>query len=216
MAQSSGASPTSKSGSSSKSSPASGVARRARIVVAVAAAVVALAFVSAFGWPGWAVRTAPTPTEVPSAVASATPTVDPSALPDDASALLKAMPDHVAGFARGEAAATDAWESAGPVEEYAVVYTTGDAAKDVRLTVGQWADEEAAADQYDALAKALTGKQIAAGGIKVSGETTGSYLVAADKDDASRATAVWRNDTACFRLTGPTESVETVYRLFPL
>ena len=153
----------------------SGTARRARAVVCAAAIIVVLALVSAFGWPGWAVRTPPAPVEVPSAVASATPTIAAQPLPSDASELVKILPEHVSNYVRGAVESSDEWQSAAPVEAYAVTYGNGDQAKDVRVLMGQWADAEEAETQYEKLAKALDGEQLAAGNIKVSGQNTGSY-----------------------------------------
>lgn len=194
----------------------SGTARRARAVVCAAAIIVVLALVSAFGWPGWAVRTPPEPVEVPAAVASATPTIAAQPLPTDASELVKILPEHVSNYVRGAVESSDEWRSAAPVEAYAVTYGNGDQSKDVRVMMGQWADAEEAETQYAQLAKALDGKQLAAGNIKVSGQNTGSYVVVAGKGSDGNATALWRNDTVVFRATGPQASVETVYKLFPV
>ncbi|PKU95678.1 hypothetical protein CQR45_0457 [Bifidobacterium pseudolongum subsp. globosum] len=194
----------------------SGTARRARAVVCAAAIIVVLALVSAFGWPGWAVRTPPAPVEVPSAVASATPTIAAQPLPSDASELVKILPEHVSNYVRGAVESSDEWQSAAPVEAYAVTYGNGDQAKDVRVLMGQWADAEEAETQYEKLAKALDGEQLAAGNIKVSGQNTGSYVVVGGKGGGGTATALWRNDTVVFRVTGPQASVEAVYKLFPV
>ena len=194
----------------------SGTARRARAVVCAAAIIVVLALVSAFGWPGWAVRTPPAPVAVPSAVASATPTIAAQPLPSDASELVKILPEHVSNYVRGAVESSDEWQSAAPVEAYAVTYGNGDQAKDVRVLMGQWADAEEAETQYEKLAKALDGEQLAAGNIKVSGQNTGSYVVVGGKGGYGTATALWRNDTVVFRVTGPQASVEAVYKLFPV
>ena len=194
----------------------SGTARRARAVVCAAAIIVVLALVSAFGWPGWAVRTPPAPVEVPSAVASATPTIAAQPLPSDASELVKILPEHVSNYVRGTVESSDEWQSAAPVEAYVVTYGNGDQAKDVRVLMGQWADAEEAETQYEKLAKALDGEQLAAGNIKVSGQNTGSYVVVGGKGGDGTATALWRNDTVVFRVTGPQASVEAAYKLFPV
>lgn len=194
----------------------SSTAHKARIVVFAAAAIVVLAILSAFAWPGWAVRHVPEPMDVPTAVASAKPTIDAKALPANASELLKAMPEHVSNFARTDAQATDEWDVSSPLEEYRLVYSTGDEAKDVQVVVGQWASEEEALTQYNALTKLLEGDEIAAGSVKVNGANTGAYVVNADKGDDAKEVAVWRNDTVCVRLSGPKSSVDTVFKLFPL
>ncbi|MDE5641037.1 MAG: hypothetical protein K2I40_04915 [Bifidobacterium castoris] len=186
------------------------------MVVFSVAAVVMLAILSAFAWPGWAVRHVPEPMDVPTAVASAKPTIDAKALPANASELLKAMPEHVSDFARTDAQATDEWDSSSPLEEYRLTYSTGDEAKDVQVVVGQWASEQEAVTQYNALTKLLEGDEIAAGNVKVNGANAGAYVVNAGGGDDAQATAVWRNDTVCVRLSGPKSSVETVFKLFPL
>lgn len=94
--------------------------------VVAAALVVVLALVSAFIWPGWALnkgdgaRSQGTTSQGASQDASepTTPSIDAVALPDDASELLKAMPDSVLNFARTKAAAGTSWSGASPVEEY--------------------------------------------------------------------------------------------------
>lgn len=211
MPQSSSATPhTPQSDSSSRT------ARNARIVIIVAALIVVLALVSAFLWPGWAVRRTPTPVDVPSASASATPTISPQALPEDASQLVKALPDHVSNYVRESVESTDVWKSSSPVEAYSVVYGTGDDAKNVTVTVGQWSDAQSAAEQFDALAKALQGDQVASGNIKVSGANAGSYAIVTNKDNPDIATGLWRNDTVVFQAVGPTSGVEILTKLFPM
>lgn len=185
-----------------------------RIAVGVVAVVIVLSVVFAFIWPGWAVRSATTPSELSTASASATPTISAAALPSDASSLLSAMPDSVSNFVRKSAKTTDTWKSADPLEAYELVYSTGDTAKDVTLTVAQWSDSSAAQKQFDALDGDTQGDRLAAGNVKVDGKTTGSYVVKAD--GSSNAVALWRNDTVVFRATGPKASVETLYQNFPL
>ena len=194
----------------------SSTARKARIVVFAAAAIVVLAIISAFAWPGWAVRHVPQPMDVPTAVASASPTIDAKALPANASELLKAMPEHVSDLARTDAQVTDEWDASSPLEEYRLTYSTGDEAKDVQVVIGQWTSEQEAVSQYNALTKVLDGDEIAAGNVKVNGANTGAYVVNADKGDDAKAVAVWRNDTVCVRISGSKTSVETVFKLFPL
>lgn len=194
----------------------SDTARRARRVVVVAAIIVVLALVSAFGWPGWAVRSAPEPAPVSTAIASAKPTIEATALPEGATALLQAMPDHVGSYVRVSADTTDVWSASKPLEEYALAYSTGDDATKVSVTVAQWSATEDADEEYLDLAKALKGKQLAAGNVKVAGEKTGSYVVVQDEDDEGAASALWRNDTVCILMTGPAAAVETLVRTFPL
>ena len=80
------------------------------------------------------------------------------------------MPDTVLNFARTKADASNTWSGASPVEEYTLTYSTGDASKDVTLVVAQWTQQDAAKTQYDALASAMTGKELGSGNVKVSGE----------------------------------------------
>lgn len=185
-----------------------------RIAVIVVAAVVVLSVVFAFFWPGWAVRKAATPSQLHTEVTSATPTIKASPLPKDASSLLSAMPDSVANFARTSVKATTEWKASEPVEEYSVVYSNGTESEDATLIVGQWATSAAAQQQYDSLNGASTGDQLATGNIKVDGKTTGSYVVKQAGD--GKAVAIWKNDTAVFKISGPTDSVETLYEHFPL
>lgn len=184
-----------------------------RIAVGVVAIIMVISVVFAFVWPGWAVRRADTPSELPSASVSASPTISASALPGDASALLSAMPDSVANFVRTSTKTVDTWRSSDPLEEYELVYSTGDKAQDVTVTVAQWSESSEAQKQYDSVVADESGDQLAEGNVKVDGKATGSYVV---KEDGSNAVAIWRNDTVVFEATGPKASVETIYQQFPL
>lgn len=188
--------------------------------VVAAAVVVVLALVSAFVWPGWALNKNDAATSSQSssqnAESNAKPTIDAVALPDGSSELLKAMPDTVLNFARTKADASNTWSGASPVEEYTLIYSTGDASKDVTLVVAQWTQQDAAKTQYDALASAMTGKELGSGNVKVSGEQTGSYSFKSDPDDENKAVALWQNDTVVFQATGSKESVQRFYQQFPL
>ena len=150
-------------------------------VVVAAAVVIILAVLSAFVWPGWAIKKDETSVQgKQQAAASAEPTkptIEATALPDDATELLKAMPDSVLNYARTKAEASTTWTAATPLEEYTLTYSTGDKAKDVTLIIAQWSASDNAKTQYDALASAQTGDELAAGNVKVSGSTTGSYTV---------------------------------------
>lgn len=189
--------------------------RRVRIVVAVFTALFVLALISAFAWPGWAVRETPKAASVPTATASKA-TIEAKALPTNASDLLKAMPDHVSNFARTQADTTDVWSDSSPVEEYKIVYSNGTDKDAVTLTVGQWSDATKAQNQYNTLTGQLKGSSLAQGAVKVSGEVVGKYDVKANEDDDTKATAVWRNDTVVFSATGAKDSVVSIYQLFPL
>lgn len=197
--------------------------RRRLIVVVIAAVVVLLALASAFIWPGWALQNRGDGNGVGADAAQQSqsaeqdePTIDAVPLPDDATELLKAMPDTVANYARTSAEATQDWAGTNPIEEYTVGYSTGDTAHDLTMTMGQWSDANAAKTQYDAAVAALTGDTLAQGNVKVSGATTGAYVVHADPDDDSAATAVWQNDTAVFQVSGPKDDVLSFYQKFPL
>ncbi|NEG79184.1 hypothetical protein GFD22_09425 [Bifidobacterium avesanii] len=195
-------------------------------VVVAAAIVVIIALVTAFIAPGWALKknasdggavAQGTETQTTQA-APATPTISPSALPSDATELLKAMPDTVLNFARTGAGATSTWQSAKvkPIEEYTLTYSTGDAADDVTIVTAQWSKADDAKTQYDALASALTGKELASGNIKVSGSSTGSYVTKEDASDSNKAVSVWRNDTVVFQATGSKQAVQDLTKNFPL
>ena len=186
--------------------------------------MVVLALVSAFIWPGWALnkggeaRSQGTTSQGASQGASepTTPSIDAVALPDDASELLKAMPDSVLNFARTKAAAGTSWSGASPVEEYTLTYSTGTDGQEVTLEVAQWSQGEDAQSQYDNLTGAMTGKELGSGNVKVSGEATGAYSAKTDPNDETKAIAVWRNDTVVFQATGAKDSVRRFYQQFPL
>ena len=192
--------------------------------VVAAALVVVLALVSAFIWPGWALnkggeaRSQGTTSQGASQDASepTTPSIDAVALPDDASELLKAMPDSVLNFARTKAAAGTSWSGASPVEEYTLTYSTGTDGQEVTLEVAQWSQGEDAQSQYDNLTGAMTGKELGSGNVKVSGEATGAYSAKTDPNDETKAIAVWRNDTVVFQATGAKDSVRRFYQQFSL
>lgn len=197
-----------------------------KLIVAVVAAalVVVLALISAFIWPGWALNKGDeansqgTTSQGASQDASepTTPSIDAVALPDDASELLKAMPDSVLNFARTKAAAGTSWSGASPVEEYTLTYSTGTDGQEVTLEVAQWSQGEDAQSQYDNLTGAMTGKELGSGNVKVSGEATGAYSAKTDPNDETKAIAVWRNDTVVFQATGAKDSVRRFYQQFPL
>ena len=94
------------------------------------------------------------------------------------------MPGSVLNYARTKADASTTWNSASPLEEYTLTYSTGDAAKDVTLVAAQWSSADNAKTQYDALVAAQTGDESASGNVKVSGNVTGAYVVKADAPTA--------------------------------
>lgn len=197
-----------------------------KLIVAVVAAalVVVLALVSAFIWPGWALNKgdeansqgATSQGASQDASEPTTPSIDAVALPDDASELLKAMPDSVLNFARTKADASTSWSGASPVEEYTLTYSTGKDGQEVTLEVAQWSQDEDAQSLYDNLTGAMTGKELGSGNVKVSGEATGAYSAKTDPNDETKAIAVWRNDTVVFQATGAKDSVQRFYQQFPL
>lgn len=76
-------------------------------VVVAAAVVIILAVLSAFVWPGWAIQkndgtstTTQNSQQKTESSEPTKPTIDATALPDDASELLKAMPGSVLNYAR--------------------------------------------------------------------------------------------------------------------
>ena len=191
--------------------------RLVAIAIVVVAIAVVLTLFTAFVWPGWG--TAPNNADkAPSSSAAPAPkpSIDAKALPDDASELVKALPESVLTYARMDVAATQDWASAKPVEEYQVTYSTGDTSKDVALTFAQWEDADAATEQYDELSKAMDGKELLTGNVKVSGKKTGEYrIVAADTDD-TQAVGLWRNDTVVFQATGAKDDVQAIVKNFTL
>ena len=200
-----------------------------KLVAAVIAAalVVVLALVSAFVWPGWALNKGGQSAQTGQQTSSSStgngteteptkPSIDAVALPDGASELLKAMPDSVLNFARTKADSSTTWSSTSPTEEYALTYSTGKSGHDISLEVAQWTDSDSAKSQYDTLAKAMTGKELGSGNVKVPGKTTGSYSAKTDSDDENKAVAVWQNDTVVFYATGAKNDVQRFYQQFPL
>ena len=196
--------------------------RRLIIVVIVAAVVVLIALASAFVWPGWAINKQAVDSDnssaqAPDASPEATePTISSKDLPSDATELLKAMPDSVLNFARVEAAPSASWAANSPLEEYTLSYQTGDDKDTVTLIVGQWTTADGARKQFDETSNSLKGQELASGNVKVSGDTTGSYIVRQDDKDENKAIGVWQNGTAVFEATGSKDSVQRFYEAFPL
>lgn len=189
------------------------------IVVIICAIIAVAVLVSAYVWPGWAVRQMQQSTVTSQSDADrtvATPKTSVTALPQNATTLEKAMPDAVGAYARKTMTDSSNWASSSPLEEHTVIYSTGDASKDVTLVFAQWSKADSAKAQYDALAAKLDGSRIASGTVKVSGQATGDYTVVTQKSDSKKAIALWRNDTCVFEVTGPTDSVKTFYKQFPL
>ena len=178
--------------------------RNRLIVSLIAILLIVAAVVTAFLWPGWALKKKggmPT-NQVATTSANATPTIPPQPLPSNASALVKAvLPDSSGTYSRQSVTVTQVWESSQPIEEYVATYSNG--VKGQEMTVAQWSTSDYALKQYQAISGQLTGKQIATGNVVVNGSQTGSYTVHEDAKDPSRAVAVEQNATALFQMTGP-------------
>lgn len=200
--------------------PSSTVRRRRITLVIALAAVVVLVLLSAFVWPHWAVRgqepSAGTTSSQSQGQGRPKPKIGAQPLPQNASELLKAMPDTVADFARTKADPATEWGSRTPIEEYTLVYSTGQAGKDVTLHLAQWTKAEDAKQAYDSLTTEMTGKELASGKVKAGGNATGSYVEKAMVGDAKSAQAVWQNDTVVFQAQGSKSALEAFYRAFPL
>lgn len=188
------------------------------VVVLAAALIIVLALVSAFLWPGWALKqnANPAPSAQTATSLPTTATISAKPLPTNASQLLKAMPDSVLNYARTEAAPSANWTASNPLEEYTLTYSTGNQSDDVMINVAQWSAADGAKTQYDALVKALSGSELGAGNVKVSGNVTGSYVMRVDASNGKNAVAVWQNDTVVFKATGLKQSVERLVQKFPL
>ncbi|MDK7259556.1 hypothetical protein HXT25_04275 [Gardnerella sp. DNF00476] len=187
-----------------------------RKVLIVAVIVVVLAIVSAFIWPGWALNRQQ-PQSAKTQVSSAkTPSIKSKDLPSTSTALLRSMPDSVLDFARVDACPSAKWSSASPLEEYTVRYSTGESGSDVSVVVAQWSSRDLANKQYELLTDALAGSDIASGKIQVAGKATGSYVLKADDNSKTKASAIWQNDTVVFEVTGLKQSVERFYKQFPM
>lgn len=194
-------------------------------VIWAIAAIIILVLLSAFVWPQWAIRNTSDTTATQSSSASQStsatptptaPTISASALPSDATTLLKTMPDSVRNYARVQTNTATTWSSSSPIEEYTVVYSTGDSAKNITLTVAQWSTSDDAKQQYDTVAATLTGDEIASGNVKVSGSATGAYVVKSDTSNEKDATALWQNSTVLIQAHGEKEAVKNFYQKFPL
>ncbi|KFI44910.1 hypothetical protein GA0061078_1058 [Bifidobacterium bohemicum] len=189
------------------------------VVVAAAAAVIVVALLSAFIWPGWALShsNAPAPDPQTNVKAEpATPSIKAKDLPKDATALLKAMPDNVLNYARTEAVPSAEWTATSPLEEYTLTYSTGDETQNITLIVAQWPNQNGAKSQYTALTGALKGDDISTGPVKVSGNTTGEFVMKTAGKKGKEAVAVSQNDTVVFQATGPKKEIVRFFGKFPL
>lgn len=197
--------------------------RRRGIVVILAIVVVLLIVLSAFVWPGWAMRhnasqsAQATTQTTQSQQRPEKPAIDAVALPQDATDLMKALPDAVLNFARTKVEASTEWQDMSPLEEYTVTYSTGEKGHDITMSVAQWSDASAAAKLYEQLSttdKASNGKLLAHGSVKVSGAQTGLYevyeLPVADESAADESTAgTDKQDTKSENTTSSDKSSST-------
>lgn len=192
------------------------------VVLTVALLVIVLALLSAFVWPGWALKrnseaTQDGTSEQQTVSQEATvPSIEPVALPDDATDLMKALPDSVLNFARINVQVDTTWSSASPLEEYVATYSSGEEGHDVKVHLAQWATSSEARQQYTNLSASMTGGDIASGTVKVAENATGSYLVKYDAADHSKAVALWQNDTVVCQITGTVDDVKRAYLSFPI
>ncbi|MCI1983571.1 MAG: hypothetical protein LKJ47_02195 [Bifidobacteriaceae bacterium] len=193
-------------------------------VIITLVVLVVFVLLTAFVWPGWATHssnpaastTVASQAEAKKAEKNETPTIKAKALPKSATELLKSMPDTVGTYARQGVTDSKTWTSASPLEEHTVVYSTGTASEDVTLIVAQWAKSDNAKTQYTSLIGQLSGKKIAAGNVKVSGQNTGAYEVHESAGDSAKGVAVWQNDTCVFQINGSLDAVKDFYQKFPL
>ncbi|WP_018143323.1 hypothetical protein [Alloscardovia criceti] len=188
--------------------------RNRSIVIGVIIGIIVLALVSAFVWPGWALKTASNSSATATGQAEVV-AVDPVALPENATQMQKILPDTVGSYARGEVKTTTSWEAASPVEEYEVTYTTGDSQADISIIFGQWTSAQYAKEKYDSLIVALGNQATASGKVNVGGNETGTYEIHADAEDGSKSVVVWQNDTMIFQATGPKNAVNNFFSSFP-
>jgi hypothetical protein len=194
------------------------VYRRRRLVVFSGAGLVvlAVAVLTAFVWPGFAV---PEPLPTPTVTVTApepTPTISPAARTGEQTALSKALPDVVLALVQQKLANLPQWQDEhDALEAWTVTYAdgTGADATTVTLQVGQWPDADSATAFYEAQVKA-GGSVARAGDVKVGGKVTGSY---AERDGSDGAAVIWwRNGTVVLRAEGPKDQLEKFYTRYPL
>ncbi|GAA4835715.1 hypothetical protein GCM10023221_10920 [Luteimicrobium xylanilyticum] len=192
------------------------VYRRRRIVVGVAAALLAILVVLflAYAWPGFARSDGEAKAGATVTVTQPAPsaTAKPAALPDGATPFLKALPGTAGPWARtaaksaGAGAALEAW-----TVTYAGPY--GGAGTTVTVRATQYDTAAHATDAAaDAVAKA--GDAAATGDVVVGGKKAGTYAVVPGSD--GNAQVVWSNGTATFVASGPEDAVRTFYAAFPM
>lgn len=196
---------------------------RNRITVSIVAIVLILAAViTAFLWPGWALKKnggvdniIHTSSSASGSQTVASPTISASPLPSNASELVKTvLPATVGAYARQSIKPTTAWESSQPIEEYVVTYSTGDKSKDITVTLAQWSTDDYALKQYQTVTNELKGKQLAQGNVSVKGAQTGSYVVKEESGNSSQAVVVEQNSSVLFQITGPKDQLTDFFNKF--
>ncbi|WP_425955149.1 hypothetical protein [Xylanimonas sp. McL0601] len=197
--------------------PSAAVYRRRRIVVGSAAGVLvlAIALVTAFLWPGFAVpEPLPTPTTTVTAPVP-TPTISPAKRSGEQTALTKALPDTVLAFAQQTITNLPAWQDDHQaVESWTVTYADGKGADATTITLqaGQWSDAADASSFYTAQVKAA-GTPVKDGAVEVGGKEAGQYALVPGEAGAS---LWWRNGTVVMHAQGAQDDLEAFYSAFPL
>jgi hypothetical protein len=198
-----------------KKSRAAVVRRRKVGLVVALVAVVAVAVVTAFVWPGFAREDADPQPDVTVTAAPPTPTAEPVELPDDATELLSTLPDHVLQVVRLDVTESGWVEDADAIEAWEITYGDGSAGgEQVTLVAGQWPEADPAAEVHSALLEAA-GDPVVEGDVTVDGETVGPYAVTPGAAEGG-SVVTWRNGTVVFQATGPDELVQDFYQAFPL
>lgn len=197
--------------------PDPAVFRRRRIVVAslAGALVLAIALVTAFLWPGFAVpEPLPTPT-ITETAPPPEPTIDPVARAGEQTDLTHAVPQTAREFVEQSFANYPTWQDENKaIESWTFTYADAEGADatTITLVVGQWADADAAKSFHDAQVRAA-GSTIRDGQVKVGSDVVGTYAISGTAD---AAVMWWRNGTVVMRAEGPQEALETFYTHFPL
>lgn len=189
---------------------------RLRIVIMCMAVLLVLAILSAFVWPGWAIKKDDVKQHHMSISQRTTPIIKPLPLPKNASALVRAFPDSVLDYARQDVKVETAWENNSPVEEYIVHYARKKDAGILTLHIAQWSHSQQANKQYEELMEALKGKTLAIGKVKVQSEVTGQYAVWEQAINKNKAVSIWQNSTVVCELSGDKNDVLRFYPKFNL
>lgn len=198
------------------------VGKGARIAIGVSIGLifaVIIALATAFIWPGWADKlTSNQQQENVEPTVKRRKDVKPStsvtALPANATELVKHMPDTVGAYARKGVSESTNWKNAKPIEEHTVTYSTGSANGSVTLVVAQWPEADTAGSEYQKLVSGLSGEKVESGNVRVAGNITGAYQL--HRVSSTSGVALWRNDTCIFQVSGPFDAVKEFYTSFPL